>query len=145
MVRYSSVQAISDTSTKTVPYDAAKSTSSTKVVTEKIQNSFGSASGAGSGDFHVYRAARARENERIKSMEKSAEEEKLDQEFRDQRVMDEAECAAKTAKKRAKRQKQKEAKRRKKNLAKISSVVAADDDDDDDEEGDKYEKKLEGN
>ena len=39
------------------------------VKTEKINNLYGSVAGASSSDFHVYRAARARENKRLEAMD----------------------------------------------------------------------------
>lgn len=39
---------------------------------EMVKNINGSASGAGSGEFHVYKHARKREHERLKQMEEKA-------------------------------------------------------------------------
>lgn len=39
---------------------------------EMVKNINGSASGAGSGEFHVYKHARKREHERLKQMEQKA-------------------------------------------------------------------------
>lgn len=87
-------------------------------------NPYGSTAGAGSGDFHVYRHARAREAERWKKLNEEEKQEELDREFEAKRKADETEEDRKTAQRRAKRQRQKEAKLRKKNM-KLSGIAAS--------------------
>ncbi|RPD53522.1 DUF1168-domain-containing protein [Lentinus tigrinus ALCF2SS1-6] len=75
---------------------------------EMMKNVQGSSAGAGSGEFHVYKASRRREYERLKMMEEQAQKETTTAEFeRKKREWEEA-AEAKTAKNRAKRQKKKE-------------------------------------
>jgi hypothetical protein len=89
------------------------------VKTEKIINPYGSTAGAGSGEFHVYRHARARERERFDELDQAELEELQKIEFQEKLQQYEAECAERTEKRRNKRNRAKEAKRRKMNLEKI--------------------------
>ncbi|KAA0191088.1 PRKR-interacting protein 1 [Fasciolopsis buskii] len=74
---------------------------------EFVRNVWGSAAGVGSGDFHIYRGIRRREYARLEEIEKSAEEERLNEEFqKKQQELDQL-AEAKTAKRRMKRQKKK--------------------------------------
>ncbi|KAI7084989.1 hypothetical protein KC356_g6272 [Hortaea werneckii] len=50
---------------------------------EIVTNVQGSSAGAGSGEFHVYKASRRRENERLKAMDEDNEREVRDREFED--------------------------------------------------------------
>ncbi|KAI6854119.1 hypothetical protein KC323_g8965 [Hortaea werneckii] len=50
---------------------------------EIVTNVQGSSAGAGSGEFHVYKASRRRENERLKAMDEANEREVRDREFED--------------------------------------------------------------
>ncbi|KAF8630649.1 hypothetical protein AX15_002799 [Amanita polypyramis BW_CC] len=75
---------------------------------DMMKNVQGSSAGAGSGEFHVYKASRRREYERIKAMEEEAREEATNAEFEKKRREAEEQAGAKTAKNRAKRQKKKE-------------------------------------
>lgn len=86
------------------------------VITEKVDNPYGSTAGAGSGEFHVYRHARAREMARWKEMHAAEAEIKAEEDFQrkvqeDKRVEEE-----RTEKRRKKREREKNAKRRKKNM-----------------------------
>ncbi|KAG6819584.1 hypothetical protein H0H93_010510 [Arthromyces matolae] len=75
---------------------------------DMMKNVQGSSAGAGSGEFHVYKASRRREYERLKLLEDSSQKELIDAEFyRKRRAADDA-AEAKTAKNRAKRQKKKD-------------------------------------
>ncbi|KAF8200773.1 DUF1168-domain-containing protein [Pholiota molesta] len=75
---------------------------------EMMKNVQGSSAGAGSGEFHVYKASRRREYERLKLLEEASAKEIEEAEFeRKRRAMEEI-AEAKTAKNRAKRQKKKE-------------------------------------
>ena len=121
MGRYTSVQSYADnnSSVRAISYDQATGSTEPKkggVKTEKVYNPYGSTAGAGSGEFHTYRHARAREMERWKAMDAQEEEIKKDQEFEKVQLQYQTEEERKTAKRRKKRQREKEAKLRKKNL-----------------------------
>ncbi|KZT72062.1 DUF1168-domain-containing protein [Daedalea quercina L-15889] len=75
---------------------------------EMMKNVQGSSAGAGSGEFHVYKASRRREYERLKMMDETAQKEADTLEFERKRREREEQAEAKTAKNRAKRQKKKE-------------------------------------
>ncbi|KAJ3553005.1 hypothetical protein NM688_g3849 [Phlebia brevispora] len=75
---------------------------------EMMKNVQGSSAGAGSGEFHVYKASRRREYERLKMMDDEAQKEAEEAEFEQKRRGWEEQAEAKTAKNRAKRQKKKE-------------------------------------
>ncbi|EKM54389.1 uncharacterized protein PHACADRAFT_97651 [Phanerochaete carnosa HHB-10118-sp] len=75
---------------------------------EMMKNVQGSSAGAGSGEFHVYKASRRREYERLKLMDEEAQKEAEQAEFEMKRREWEQQAEAKTAKNRAKRQKKKE-------------------------------------
>lgn len=73
-----------------------------------MKNVQGSSAGAGSGEFHVYKASRRREYERLKIMEEETQKEQVTAEFEQKRRNAEELADAKTARNRAKRQKKKE-------------------------------------
>ncbi|XP_046841328.1 PRKR-interacting protein 1 homolog [Xenia sp. Carnegie-2017] len=77
----------------------------------------GSSAGAGSGEFHVYRATRRRENNRLKYIDDQAKKEEADEDYHKKQEENIARANERTAKKRAKRlkkkQKQSEMKKRK--------------------------------
>lgn len=117
MGRYSSVQAVSDQqNTRTTTYEQEKASSST-VVTEKVHNPYGSTAGAGSGEFHIYRHARAREIERLKTLDETEQEKIEDEKFQNKIEEWKSEEEKRLSKKRKKRQREKAAKMRKKNLS----------------------------
>lgn len=74
---------------------------------EIVANVQGSSAGAGSGEFHVYKAARRREYERIKMMEEEAKKDKDTEDFEKKAEELRRRDEEKTAKNRAKRQKKK--------------------------------------
>ncbi|KAF9076225.1 hypothetical protein BDP27DRAFT_1210965 [Rhodocollybia butyracea] len=74
---------------------------------EMMKNVQGSSAGAGSGEFHVYKASRRREYERLALLEEASRKETEDAEFKRKREETSAVAEAKTAKNRAKRQKKK--------------------------------------
>ncbi|KAL0063388.1 hypothetical protein AAF712_009697 [Marasmius tenuissimus] len=75
---------------------------------EMMKNVQGSSAGAGSGEFHVYKASRRREYERLNLLEEEARKEVETAEFERRRKEAEEVAEAKTAKNRAKRQKKKD-------------------------------------
>ncbi|KAF5370865.1 hypothetical protein D9758_001990 [Tetrapyrgos nigripes] len=75
---------------------------------EMMKNVQGSSAGAGSGEFHVYKAGRRREYERLNLLEEAARKETEVAEYEAKKREQEAVAEAKTAKNRAKRQKKKE-------------------------------------
>jgi len=75
---------------------------------EMMKNVQGSSAGAGSGEFHVYKASRRREYERLKMMEDESRQEAETAEFERKRKEADGAAEARTAKNRAKRQKKKD-------------------------------------
>mmetsp|Transcript_20096 Transcript_20096/g.29824 ORF Transcript_20096/g.29824 Transcript_20096/m.29824 type:complete len:230 (-) Transcript_20096:426-1115(-) len=126
MGRYSSAKAYGDNNAqmRSISYEQASGSAKDKpgsVSVEKVHNPYGSTAGAGSGEFHVYRHARAREAERWKQLNEEEKEKMQDKEYQDKLAQDKIEEEQRTERRRRKRQRQKEAKLKKKNL-KISGV-----------------------
>ncbi|KIY53944.1 DUF1168-domain-containing protein [Fistulina hepatica ATCC 64428] len=93
---------------------------------EMMKNVQGSSAGAGSGEFHVYKASRRREYERLKLLEDQMKKEAVEAEFEKRKAEHEAAADAKTAKNRAKRQKKKERAKDKGSAAKSEDVGSTD-------------------
>ncbi|KZF25300.1 DUF1168-domain-containing protein, partial [Xylona heveae TC161] len=74
---------------------------------EIVANVQGSSAGAGSGEFHVYKASRRREYERLRMMDDEVKREKGNEDFERQREEMKAKDDAKTSKNKARREKQK--------------------------------------
>lgn len=72
---------------------------------EIVANVQGSSAGAGSGEFHVYKASRRREYERLRVMDEETERERADAEFEARQEGVKSRDDEKTAKNRAKREK----------------------------------------
>lgn len=129
MGRYSSVQAYADNNAnmRSVSYQQATGSAEVKkgaVKAEKVSNPYGSTAGAGSGEFHVYRHARARELERWRTLEEQEKLQKMQHEYQEKIDQYKTEEETRTDKRRKKRQRQKEAKLRKKNLE-LSGVTSS--------------------
>ncbi|XP_068677763.1 PRKR-interacting protein 1 homolog [Montipora foliosa] len=77
---------------------------------EFIRFVMGSSAGAGSGEFHVYRATRRREYNRVAYIDKMAEQNELNQSYHKKLEDNKAQAEERTAKKRAKRQRKKQKK-----------------------------------
>ncbi|MCJ1352533.1 MAG: hypothetical protein MMC33_002517 [Icmadophila ericetorum] len=75
---------------------------------EIVANVQGSSAGAGSGEFHVYKASRRREYERLKLMDEEVKREEADERFEREREEKTRRDEEKTAKNRARREKKKE-------------------------------------
>jgi len=80
-----------------------------------LLNIQGSSAGAGSGEFHVYKASRKRELERIRKFEEEIEKEESEKQFLREREERERLLAEKTAKNRKRREKKKMKERGKEN------------------------------
>ncbi|KAI8813082.1 hypothetical protein BJ742DRAFT_790972 [Cladochytrium replicatum] len=73
-----------------------------------VRNVQGSSAGAGSGEFHVYRALRRKENARLKFLEEMTKEERERHEFEQKQLEIQKSLEEKTAKRREKRKKRKQ-------------------------------------
>ena len=128
MGRYTSVQAYADNNAnvRSIPYEqatgGAAGAGKKSVVTEKVSNPYGSTAGAGSGEFHVYRHARAREAARWQELDAAQQQAELEEQFQQELSNAQDEEQLKTEKRRKKRQREKEAKQRKKNL-KVAGIL----------------------
>lgn len=89
-------------------------TNSGRAPPEIVSNVQGSSAGAGSGEFHVYKASRRREYERLRAMDEEVEKEKEDElyerEAAERRKKDEEETAKKRRKREMKKMKGKKGK-----------------------------------
>ena len=74
---------------------------------EIVANVQGSSAGAGSGEFHVYKASRRREYERVKLMDEEVAREKADEEFEKKKEEHRRKDEEKTEKNRRRRDKKK--------------------------------------
>ncbi|CAF9905295.1 MAG: hypothetical protein HETSPECPRED_004942 [Heterodermia speciosa] len=74
---------------------------------EIVANVQGSSAGAGSGEFHVYKASRRREYERVKAMDEEVERERKDEEFERVKEEKKRKDEEKTEKNRRRREKKK--------------------------------------
>ncbi|KAF9149391.1 hypothetical protein BG015_008819 [Linnemannia schmuckeri] len=107
-----------------------------------VKNIQGSSAGAGSGDFHVYRAGRRREYARLKQMDEESKEEREQREYEEKMQAKRAEDEEKTEKNRNKRQRRKQRANNNRQNKKRADARS-----DDDEEGgsDKEDKEVKDN
>ncbi|KAJ5590701.1 hypothetical protein N7450_004673 [Penicillium hetheringtonii] len=80
---------------------------------EIVANVQGSSAGAGSGEFHVYKASRRREYERLRMMQSEVDKEKGDEEWEKERAETKRKDDEKTEKNRRRREKKKAARGKK--------------------------------
>lgn len=88
-----------------------KTSASIPAPPEIVANVQGSSAGAGSGEFHVYKASRRREYERLRLMEGEVTKEKEDKEWEKQREETRKKDEEKTEKNRRRREKKKNARK----------------------------------
>lgn len=81
---------------------------------EIVANVQGSSAGAGSGEFHVYKASRRREYERLRAMDEEVKEEEAEKEFLAKKEEREKKDEEKLGKNRARREKAKKRQEKKK-------------------------------
>ena len=86
---------------------APKTTANLPAPPEIVTNVQGSSAGAGSGEFHVYKASRRREYERIRLMEEEAKREDDEKEWEEKRREAKEKDEGKTSKNRKRREKKK--------------------------------------
>ncbi|KAH7130202.1 hypothetical protein B0J11DRAFT_246439 [Dendryphion nanum] len=87
---------------------------------EIVANVQGSSAGAGSGEFHVYKASRRREYERLRLMDDEVQREADERLLQEKRTEQEKKDREKTEKNRAKREKQKARKVKQKHGQKVN-------------------------
>lgn len=80
---------------------------------EIVANVQGSSAGAGSGEFHVYKASRRREYERLRLMDEETKKEQQNKEFEEKMAEMRKKDEAKTSKNKARREKAKARKHKK--------------------------------
>ena len=95
---------------------------------EIVTNVQGSSAGAGSGEFHVYKASRRREAERLRLMEDEVEKQRKDREWEEKREKIKEEDEKKLNKNRVRRAKQKQRKEKAKQATKSDGATGANDD-----------------
>ncbi|KAJ4352775.1 hypothetical protein N0V95_003937 [Ascochyta clinopodiicola] len=88
-----------------IPIPSTSLTKPTSAPPEIVANVQGSSAGAGSGEFHVYKASRRREYERLRAMDEEVQQEEDEKAFLAKRSELEKRDAEKTERNRAKRAK----------------------------------------
>ncbi|PSC75113.1 KRAB-A domain-containing 2-like [Micractinium conductrix] len=109
--------------------EAEKLDEKLRFIVEKIPDRryhiMGSNAGAGSGEFHMYRASRRREQERLERLDEDWSKMKEEEEFKTKQEQREREDAERTGRKREKRNKKKEKLKGKKQKAGHGDVATA--------------------
>ncbi|PPJ50626.1 hypothetical protein CBER1_05736 [Cercospora berteroae] len=90
-----------------IPNSSTSKAKSLAAPPEIVANVQGSSAGAGSGEFHVYKASRRREYERQRLMDEETKEEEAERVFRERKEQMEKEDREKLERNRAKREKAK--------------------------------------
>ncbi|KNG51651.1 DUF1168-domain-containing protein [Stemphylium lycopersici] len=93
---------------------------------EIVANVQGSSAGAGSGEFHVYKASRRREYERLRAMDDEVKKEEDEKEFAKRKEEQEKKDKEKTEKNRLKREKARQRKEKAKKGAKAGEASTKD-------------------
>jgi hypothetical protein len=102
----------------------------------RVDNVAGSTAGAGSGEFHMYRASRRREMERVAHMEKQHEAKKLQEEFEHSRKRKAQEFETRANKRADKRRRRKERQK----TRELETHSSEDKDEDEDKDKDNKDK-----
>ncbi|KAG0302478.1 hypothetical protein BGZ98_007472 [Dissophora globulifera] len=113
-----------------IPERPGQKNTSSREPKNYVKNVQGSSAGAGSGEFHVYRAGRRREYARLKNMELGSKEEREQREYEARIEAKRAADEEKTEKNRSKRQRRKQ----RASNNKLSKRKEGDNRSDDDEE-----------
>ncbi|TEA12794.1 PRKR-interacting protein 1-like protein [Colletotrichum sidae] len=92
---------------------------------EIVTNVQGSSAGAGSGEFHVYKASRRREYDRLRAMDEELKQEKEQEAFERSKAEREARDEERTRKNREKREKKKQRGKKRPAAAKGPTAAAA--------------------
>jgi hypothetical protein len=154
MPRYSNMQIFSDKDTKLVSGYAGGGPSATddgkkggrpkaRLETEKVVVTTGSAAGAGSGEFDLYRAARNRERDRIEQLEVNLRKEAEEEVFAAKVERNKREAEERTEKNRLKRLKKKaKASQKKGNNSKKHGDESSSDSEAETEENERPSKKA---
>lgn len=107
---------------------------------EIVANVQGSSAGAGSGEFHVYKASRRREYERLRAMDEEVKTEEAEKEYQQKKDEMEKKDEEKLSKNRAKREKAKKRQEKKKKTGEKGAMGV--DEDQPKHNGDAVKKKL---
>ena len=101
----SEVEALFARPDREIQFPGSALSKNTSAPPEIVANVQGSSAGAGSGEFHVYKASRRREYERLRAMDEEVKKEEDEKEFLARKAEQEKKDAEKTEKNRVKRAK----------------------------------------